>query len=265
MKMINNVLFGSDIEVFLKDKNTGKILDASPYIKGTKIKPKKFYEGYLLSLDNVCCEFGTPPVREDVDFLRQIGRAISYINNITPREISVEPIACAYLDKEQLRKKSARTFGCIETINCWTCSENNVPNFERTNLRTSGLHLHCGYDNPTEEKSLYLARALDLFLSVPSVLIEEKNERRKYYGKSGEMRFKPYGLEIRTLSSSFINGNLPLWVIEQANKAIDFVNNGGLLEPFSEIGKVIQNTVNNYDKEVALQLCNEYNILNKAA
>lgn len=74
-----------------------------------------------------------------------------------------------------------------------------------TNARTAGGHIHIGCDQlKTEIEICAVARLLDLFVGIPSILFdhsEESKKRRRIYGQPGRFRVKPYGLEYRTLSN----------------------------------------------------------------
>lgn len=92
-------------------------------------------------------------------------------------------------------------------------------------------HFHVGYDNHNRETSIELIRTLDLFLGVPSILIDKDDRRRELYGKAGCFRFTAYGLEYRVMSGYFIDTpELIDWCFTQITKAIDFLNEGGSVE-----------------------------------
>lgn len=55
------------------------------------------------------------------------------------------------------------------------------------------VHIHIGYDNPTIDFSKLLIRYMDMYLGVPSVLIDTDVNRRKYYGNAGSFRLCAYG------------------------------------------------------------------------
>lgn len=46
-----------------------------------------------------------------------------------------------------------------------------------------------------------MVKLLDIFLGIPSVIIDPDKERRKLYGRAGAFRLTKYGFEYRTLSS----------------------------------------------------------------
>lgn len=128
-------------------------------------------------------------------------------------------------------------------------------------MRSAGFHIHVGYGNPSVETNILLGKACDLFLGLPAVLIEPKNERKAVgYGGAGNIRHQPHGGEYRTLSSYFSsNQKLIEWCFNQTKKAIDFVNEGkvSLIE---NRGDEIQNIINTEDKEGAEKLIKEFEL-----
>jgi hypothetical protein len=89
---------------------------------------------------------------------------------------------------------------------------------------------------------------MDLFLGVPSTVMDKGTLRRQLYGKAGSFRQKPYGCEYRTLSNFWIfNPDLIKWVYDQTEKAISFVNSGKTLS--DEDGHLIQECINNNSGE----------------
>lgn len=91
------------------------------------------------------------------------------------------------------------------------------------------MHIHIGYKDPVAPLNIIIVKFFDLFLGVPSVLIEPKNERRQVYGNAGSFRHCRYGVEARVLSGYFLgNDELLKWVfnntllaIKEANKYLD--------------------------------------------
>jgi len=59
---------------------------------------------------------------------------------------------------------------------------------------TKLFHVHIGYENPNDDTNRELAKAMDLFLGVPSILMEPNNERRAVgYGQAGNYRNQKHG------------------------------------------------------------------------
>lgn len=119
-------------------------------------------------------------------------------------------------------------------------------------------HFHIGYDDHNRETSIELIRTLDLFLGVPSILIDKDDRRRELYGKAGCFRFTAYGLEYRVMSGYFIDTpELIDWCFTQITKAIDFLNEGGSVE--KDASKIVE-AINDNNKTLAQELVKKYKI-----
>ncbi len=261
--MIRNFKIGSDIEVFLKDRNTNKIVTAEGIIKGTKHEPFRFDDEnhyYATSLDNVMAEFCIPPATTNAEFYFAIEKALKYINNNIPKHLETIAIPAAFIDEEHLMTANAMLFGCDPDFNAWT-EQINTPPGTGTQLRTCGAHIHIGYDEPNEFANLSLIKAMDLFIGVPSVIIEPENERKTMYGKAGSFRHKEYGVEFRSISNYYLQSKeLIEWIFNNTLSAIDFVNKGGCNGFGAEEKEEIVNCINYNDKNMANFLIGKYNI-----
>lgn len=103
-----------------------------------------------------------------------------------------------------------------------------------------------------------LVRILDLFLGVPSILIDEDDRRRQLYGKAGCFRFTSYGVEYRVMSGYFIDSpKLIGWCFDQILAAIEFLNNGGSVD---EDAADIVDAINNNNRKAAEDLIKKYKI-----
>jgi hypothetical protein len=261
---ITKPLIGTDIEFFVEDIISKLIKTAEPYAKGTKNEPYNFDPNdkwACISLDNVLFEITSTPSDNESEFLNSINKGKDYVKSLLPENLGLTYLPSARLLDEELQSTCAKTFGCEGTFNAWLREMNPSPSSTDKNLRSSGFHLHFSYgndvDTPIDEA---IVKACDLLLGVPSVLIEPKNNRRELYGKAGECRFKPYGVEYRVLSGYFAKDDkLIKWVFNQAMSVIDFINKQGV-EVLDNQQQTIIDCINNYDDVAALNLINQFNI-----
>lgn len=254
--MIKNVRFGADPEFFISLPHSYALVSAVGKIGGTKQAPKPLDDGgYMVQEDNVAVEFNIPPVQTPEEFQAAIEHSLKLImKEIQGKYVPVFDAARLFPDAE-LQTDQARTFGCEPDYNAWMMCENPVPNLSGTewaNLRTAGGHLHVSWDNPNIDDQIQLVRALDVFAGVPFAMKEPINMRSKLYGKEGAFRFKDYGIEYRTLSNYWLTlPNLSAKLIEMANKAIEYINSGKVIdEADHELVKTAiceQNTFKCYD------------------
>ena len=260
---IENVTIGADPELFLVNTKTQQVVSAIGIIpgeKGNAYLPKGFKKGFGLQIDNILAEFNIPPVKSKEDFITNMELMKNYIREYVKKynpDYDIMHVASAIVPEDQLQDPIAQEFGCSVDYNVYTKSPNKKPNAKDKCLRSSGLHIHIGYNNPTINISLAIIEALDFFLGVPSILIDTDTNRRKLYGKAGCFRLTEYGLEYRVLSGFFLGDTALLgWIYDNTLKAINYTRNGGNVPNKS----LVQKTIDSGDTETAKELIKNYNI-----
>ena len=101
---------------------------------------------------------------------------------------------------------------------------------------------------------------MDLYTSIPSVIQEPDNERKKLYGKAGAFRHTPFGVEARSLSNYVLNDKKYIdWVYDNTVEAINFVNSSKtyLLD---EEADIIISAINDKDEAKARYLIDKFEI-----
>lgn len=263
-KKISNYSLGSDVELFLQEIESSEFISAENIIKGTKKEPFKFdpeNKYYATSLDAVLAEGNIEPVTTAFDFYKALEKLRKYIDSTLPEGVRSVAQASARLGDKWLQTESAKTLGCDPSLCCWT-DEETKPEYKGSNIYAAGFHIHCGYEESTKEINKELIKAMDLFLGIPSVLLEPKNDRRSTgYGQAGNYRHQPYGgVEYRSLSSHFASGkDLIQWCFRNTERAIEFVNSGDISK-ITLMGDIIQQTINEENKTLAEHLCKEFKV-----
>ena len=235
---------GSDPELFLVDVND-EIISAVRKVGGTKKKPKALRKpGFFVQEDNVLVEYNIPPQETKSGFVDAIQDGMELIKEIIPENHSLKIKASHRLHPRHLKSAQARTFGCDPDICAWdrtTSVSDNAP----TTLRTTGGHVYIGYEGVTEDLNFKIAKACDIVLGVPSMLLDLDHERRELYGKAGSFRHKPFGLEYRTLSSFWIaNKELIEWVYDGTQAALRLVEYGIIDTITREEAEYVQLAIN---------------------
>lgn len=254
-----NVSIGADPELFLKDKNTNSWIAACGLIGGSKEKPRRLdKKGHAVQEDNVMVEFNIPPCRTEKKFIQSIDFVLDYLRKSLPKyNLVIE--AAAEFPKEQLTHPQCLVFGCDPDFNAWKL-EINMPPDPRTHIRTCGGHIHVGYENPTDDSQINLIRAMDLFVGVPSVVLDPDKIRKTRYGKAGAFRPKPYGAEYRVVSNYWIKDAQHIsWVYQNTHKAIDFLNSGKTMD--DKLCDDVQQCINAGDVDLATRISREFNTL----
>jgi len=259
-KLFENVTIGCDPEFFLKDQKG--YIGAAKFLKGTKWYPEKIDEnGSAVLHDNVMVEFNTAPARTADEFVQSVNTVLQHLRGRLPQDVSFDFSPSAHFSPSRLRSMAAKIFGCEPDFNAWLKGRTNPPiECDDRTLRTSGGHIHVGYTAPTEGTNLELIKHMDLFLGVPSILIDKAgDERRKMYGKAGACRMKPYGAEYRVLSNFWIaNNDLIQWAFNNTISTTEFLNSGNRIS--EEDGELVVHTINNNDEVAAKHLIEKYKI-----
>lgn len=260
--MTNKFLIGADPELFIIDK-TGQPFPAIGIIEGDKEHPFPISDiGHSIQVDNVMLEFNIPPRNNPTDTWKDIQFVLNHFNSIlSPMGMKTSIEASAIFDPKHLTSEKAQEFGCDPDYNVWIEKMNDAPS-AGGNLRTAGGHIHIGYDNPNMNTSSELVKLFDLFLTLPSLLLDKDERRRQMYGKAGAFRFKNYGVECRQLSNFWIaDESYVKMVYEQIDKMFSFLNDNGSLKAKSKLGKTIVRAINENDKFIAEKIIKDYKIL----
>lgn len=243
---------GSDPEVFLVDQ-TGKHISALGYINADKWHPLQIPDmapGFTLQEDNVALEYGIPPAASAQEFSSHIDAVMKRSLKELPG-LSFSKLSCHVFTEDQMQDPRAHVFGCEPDYNAWTKDYNASPQPPHPFMRSAGGHIHV----ETKENPHDVVKAMDLFLGVPSVLMDNGEQRKQMYGKRGAHRVKPYGVEYRTLSNFWIfTPELREWVWRNTERALQ---NLGVAE---SVNKEIQYAIDGNDKDVAKQLVEQFNL-----
>jgi len=253
----NNVTFGSDPEMFIKDTNG--LISAIGLIPGDKNAPYEFEPGFSLHPDNVLAEGNIPPVNTKEAFILAINKLKIEISKYADIHYS----SCELeFPQAYLQNAKAREFGCTPSFDAWNLLTRAPNAFEAGNMRTSSFHVHIGYDD-TENNSTQareLIKGMDLFLGLPSLLLDPDRDRRSLYGKSGDYRVNYQSditiAEYRSLGGyMLIDDNHIGFVYDQMVKCIEYLNQGNLVRE-----EAIAECIDNYDVDTAIQILDAFKI-----
>jgi hypothetical protein len=104
-----------------------------------------------------------------------------------------------------------------------------------------------------------VVQALDLYLGLPSLLLDGDEDRRLLYGKAGAFRPKSYGVEYRVLSNFWVlNPELREYVFQQTERALKMLRRKEQKLHINTI--VVRNTINASDQNYAKKIIRDYNI-----
>lgn len=244
---------GTDPELFLV-KGTNYV-SAVGVIPGTKEEPVTIPgmpPGFTMQHDNVALELGIPPAASAEEFSLFIHQALVGVKPVH-KGLSHAKTSLADFPKSELNTAEAQHFGCDPDFSAWTGKENPKPVPPKPTIRSAGGHIHVETKLPKEA----VIRGMDLFISVPALLIDVGGaDRRKFYGRPGAYRPKPYGVEYRTPSNFWIfRATLREWVWNQTAIVLRQVMSG---KKFTD--ERILKTLENEDVDAAVALIAEYGV-----
>lgn len=265
-----SVLVGSDFEMFLIDE-TGKVRSAIPFINASKKFPESTpKQGCCIQHDGVLAECNVPPVAlnehklfwDNVEYVKQ------YIRDKFANKLNLILSCCpsAELDDDQLDHPEALESGCEPSYNAWLSGEMNPKcDFNGSKLRTSGGHIHLSFEGATIDNCIEMMKLFDVFVTIPSLFLDDDDRRRQFYGKAGEMRLCEWGdsrgFEARTLSNFWLSDpEYTEYIFGQLNKMFDYYNEHGM-DVVNEMGEQITDAINGNNKELAGKICEKFDNL----
>lgn len=214
---MKTLMYGSDPEFFLGDRDTKQPIPCVGIIPGTKDKPH-MVDGFGLQEDNVMVEFTTPPAATPVECCAIARRGLLVARDFVRTKLEgrrVSPMTPCYAEFD-----SAELFGLGPQAMMFGCS----PDFDAYNngarhplvspaqfelggraLRFAGGHVHIGYKDVLPGIPEHVVAMLcDLTIGLTLSGVDLQGPRRALYGKAGRYRPTPYGIEYRTISNSWV-------------------------------------------------------------
>ena len=250
------MILGTDIEMFVINKQTKQAVNACGIVQGTKYSPYQWKEGgFLTSLDCIMMEYNTPATSNKDVFISQILESQEYLSSLLPNNLELSPFPYYDVNPEELYTVESITFGCEPDLNAYTGKFNKVSvNPETFPGRSAGFHLHIDVDQSQQREFVKL---LDFTLAVPGLLLEPDNNRKALYGKAGSYRDNIKWVEYRTLSSWFQQKEYLEFIWNNSEKALELLN-----DRFKDYKNYdIKNIIKNNDKAGAELIVKKYNLL----
>lgn len=218
------ITIGADPELFLV--RNGDFISSIGLIGGSKHNPRALGDkpGFFVQEDNVAVEFNIPPAKTLAEFCDSIQYGYTQITKeVEAFGVRPEAIASAIFPPTQLEDPAAQQFGCDPDFNAWKNGRRNPrPRAKNPRLRSCGGHIHVGLPSDMVVDKHRAIQLMDLYLGVPSVMMDEDQQRRQLYGKAGAYRDTDYGFEYRTLSNFWLSRpELVEWAYTQTIRAIN--------------------------------------------
>ena len=230
LKSSEIVTIGGDIELFITDEVSGKILAASEFTEGTKDEPHLLSNGVFVHPDNIMLEFGFTQGSDKETFMYNLSNALREINKafdgkdkvingigaftnlmFTPAVNITESIS------ELVAYEKFFEVGCDPFRTAYNSKGVSFSADDLGLYRYASGHTHVGYTKPNLNKNIEIIQNFDfLYLSFLETRLKESKNRQRTYGQAGALRHKPYGVEYRTPSN--------LWVNDYAEEMFDIAS-----------------------------------------
>lgn len=199
-----NITLGCDPEFFVKNGN--KHVCAWGLVDGTKDCPENVQAG-AVQVDGYALEFNIEPVMNPQDFVKNIETVLAQFRDMVDPEYKFDigrPVARFSKAYMEAQCEQANELGCDPDYNAWTLEKNIKPD-NTMPMRTAAGHIHIGWEGEiTQDDQIGIVKQMDLFLGLPSIIYDKDTLRRTMYGKASCFRYKPYGVEYRTLSNAWL-------------------------------------------------------------
>lgn len=262
---MSHLLVGADPEFWLVVNE--KPMSATGLIPGTKEKPYRLGAG-ACQADGLAAEVNIIPAGSRDMFVHNIKNVIQHIKSLLPPKTECKYTATmdfgkAYMDSLSEEEKR---LGCDPDINPYIAEANPAPDAHPTE-RAAGGHIHLGWTVGEDTKSFEhfancctVAKQMDFFLGLPSLLLETDDKRRTTYGKAGAMRVKSYGVEYRTPSNFWLNSSERMAMMyENAQLGFKMLQDDKRFLG-KDYGMQAANAINNGDRTTAAGLCEKIGI-----
>lgn len=224
--------YGTDPEVFLRNKISGQFISAHGMFPGTKYKPYPVKKG-AIQVDGNALEFNIDPARDFEEFSDNIDTVLDYMTEMVKLvdnelEICFTPVAEFDPNYFQDLPADAKILGCNPDFNIFGYQNDIDPMLEITPIRTAAGHIHLGFTsgkkNSDEGHFTFCTKLANHLYSHEFMApkTDSEHKRLSYYGSNGAFRPKSYGLEYRAPSN--------LWVINRESRKEMFENLESLIK-----------------------------------
>jgi hypothetical protein len=244
---------GCDPELFLSDAD-GKLIpafDVLPSKKDNSVFWDGFQAEFTVFADSCLINLATR-IQNQMHLLKRT--CLKPVNLMAGDVVEVDKALLKKLPDERV------ALGCDPSINLYG-SQGQIPVDPRAlALRFAGGHIHFGDDSLARDQ-VYASQVvynLDRILGIWAVgaaaNYDKTKSRRKHYGLAGEFRLPSHGLEYRTLSNFWLAGPQIYYPTFELARVIMRATSYGILDFWVADTRVVVDTINNYDVEMARRI-----------
>lgn len=237
------VTIGCDPELFAF---SGELpVSVHDLLPGNKYHPCKVPRG-AIQVDGVAAEFNIEPTTDKKIFIKNITHVKGIMEKLLKAKnssLSLRAVPTVHFDAKYFSDLPTETkvLGCEPDYDVYSWKANPKPETDKP-MRTGSGHVHIGWSIPKMDGSASsdpayqeivrnMVKELDFVLYRQSISWDKDEERMELYGRPGCFRFKPYGIEYRTLSNAWLASKELMAFVFDASKVVAerVLNNGKTL------------------------------------
>lgn len=252
-----NTTLGCDPEFFFAQQ--GEVIGAEKVLEGKKIEFRKYgtisapNAGFVI--DGVQVELNPSPNTCRANLGNEIAAAfrslkveLAKLDKVSANFTTVVEVSRQELDSLSER---AKLLGCAPSLNAYDSKATITVDPTVYRKRSAGGHIHLGLEPMVRKNAANLVPLLDTMLGNTCVMIDRDPhaaERRQNYGRAGEHRLPPHGLEYRTLSNFWLRAYpLMSMVMGLSRQAVSIFSHGEYMkDPVYKRSLVPANTTTLY-------------------
>jgi len=264
--MKHNITLGADPEFHLM--RGGRVVSALKALEyRDKHNPIDLKDGMKMYADNALIECAFPPMPTVAEMMVHMRNVFVRMQEQLGAEFSLLPKAAVMYDPAELSDVEVWESGCNPNFNAYT-GEANLPADFTNELRTGSFHVHIGHpsiqsDPAPKGKALVLNDAqkiaiklMDIIVGCASIVFDQDDSaslRRSLYGRAGECRPTPYGIEYRVLGPWALTAPVTTEIVwDLAAYATQIIEDGYATEVIDSVGETwAQLAINGPDKDSA--------------
>lgn len=222
--MKSSITFGSDPELHLYGVRENRMVSALRVLGVDKKTPIELEGGARMYADNALIEASMPPEDSVNGMVLRMRDTLTKMSDRIGPSYGLSAHSSEFYDQQELedarllpvhqpteedKQRGHWAVGCNPNWDAYRRKENEIRKFTDT-MRTGSFHIHLGHEmfagelhaNPKPKE--ILVKVLDIYLGCASVIFDRDPTaaaRRRYYGRAGEFRSTPYGIEYRVLGN----------------------------------------------------------------
>lgn len=251
---------GTDPELFV-------LSDGGQVIPAWKFLPEKppVCTGVVPHWDGVQAEFTTPPhgchqslCSEVRQGLKQVLEAALLVDDTA--KLSYKPVVEVPNEVLETAEEKHIQFGCAPSKNVYGEPVMRVDAPRQLSIRFAGCHIHQGFGPQPTSVIEATVRTMDAILGpVMTSLLRglEDVRRRAFYGRAGEYRLPPHGLEYRVPSSAVLCHPVAWHLVFDIGRLASHMARNSTAYLWKADTETVQKAINDLDLDAALKVLKE--------